>query len=298
MKKRLERQETEDFTKFNIEELLLEMGVEFRNPAKAPGGWLPLEAYDNKELDTRSPLDWMVVKRNKKGTNTNHTTSEATLPEGSSTNAPKITKTEIPAQGLWKDRDGLCYWRRLKIQKYLLQSERYEGYWENTKEKVRLHRIFILFDEEDPREFADRFKHAYETRMMADSLLKYNFYIENMPTHQIPEIDNEEVNRILSMTQNTKQLRGKSSSDTTILLSQVNFEFAKTMNKIIFDKHLEGNGPNLISGPLYLPEKEEKGEVQFFGMIDIPQNPESKYPDNFSMFCFKSILNKDQSIRA
>jgi len=93
---------------------------------------------------------------------------------------------------------------------------------------------------------------------MADSLLKYNFYIENMPTHQIPEIDNEEVNRILSMTQNTKQLRGKSSSDTTTLLSEVNFEFAKTMNKIIFDKHLEVNGPNLISGPLVLPEKKAK----------------------------------------
>jgi dynein heavy chain len=277
--------------------------VEFRNPAKAPGGWLPLEAFDNKELDSRSPLDWMVIKRKKKaGATSNQTGSEATLPPNAdappSPSGPKITKTEIPAQGLWKDRDGLCYWRRLQIQKYLLQSERYEGYWGNTKEKVRLHRIYILFDDEDPREFAKRFQHAYETRMMADSLLKYNFYIENMPTHQIPEIDNEEVNRILSMTQNTKQLRGKSSSDTTILLSQVNFEFAKTMNKIIFDKHLENNGPNLISGPLYLPPKPAEEDVQYYGMIDIPQNPESKYPDNFSMFCFKSILNKDQSIRA
>lgn len=239
----------------------------------------------------------MVIKRNKKPTasNTSDKDKSAAGPDGS---IPKITKTEIPAQGLWKDRDGLCYWRRLKIQRYLLQSERFEGYWENTKEKVRLHRIYILFDDEDPREFAKRFKHAYETRKMADSLLKYNFYVENMPTHQIPEIDNESVNRILSMTQNTKQLRGKSSSDTTILLSQVNFEFAKTMNKIIFDKHLDNNGPNLISGPLYLPEKPPKQEVQMYGMIDIPQNPEAKYPDNFSMFCFKSILNRDQSIRA
>ena len=96
---------------------------------------------------------------------------------------PKLMKTEIPAQGLWTDRDGLCYWRRLKIQKYLIQSERYEGYWENTKEKCRLHRIQILFDDEDPREFAKRFKVAYESRVMADSLIKYNFYIENMPTH-------------------------------------------------------------------------------------------------------------------
>jgi dynein heavy chain len=105
---------------------------------------------------------------------------------------------------------------------------------------------------------------------MADSLLKYNFYVENMPTHQIPEIDNEEVNRMLGMTQNTKQLRGKSSSDTTALLSEVNFEFAKTMNKIIFDKHMDGSGPNLITGPLTMPEKPPKEKVQFYGMKTIP----------------------------
>jgi hypothetical protein len=63
IKKRMEEEEIVDFKKFNIEDLLLEAGIEFRNPAKAPGGWLPLEAYDNKELDTRSPKDWITVKR-------------------------------------------------------------------------------------------------------------------------------------------------------------------------------------------------------------------------------------------
>jgi hypothetical protein len=41
-------------------------------------------------------------------------------------------------------------------------------------------------------------------------------------------------------------------------LSEVNFEFAKTMNKIIFDKHLDKNGTNLITGDLVLPLKEAK----------------------------------------
>lgn len=244
----------------------------------------------------------MIIKRNRP-TPTN-TTRKAVEGDGSPVadaqsegkkSMPRLVKTEIPAQGLWTDRDGLCYWRRLKIQKYLLQSERYEGYWENTKEKCRLHRIQILFDDEDPREFAKRFKVAYDSRVMADSLIKYNFYIENMPTHQIPEIDNDEVNRILSMTQNTKQLRGKSSSDTTTLLSEVNFEFAKTMNKIIFDKHLGTNGPNLISGPLTLPAEKPKELPPYYGMITIPPH---NFPEQFSNFCFNSILNKDQSIRA
>lgn len=283
VKARQDREEIVDFKKFNIEELLLDQGIEFRNPNKAPGGWLPLEAFDNKELDTRAPKDWVLVRKNKGPSQRKQFEESSEKAEEGTKSAPRLVKTEIPAQGLWRDRDGLCYWRRLKIQKYLVHSERYEGYWENTKEKCRLHRIQILFDDEDPREFARRFKVAYETRQMADSLIKYNFYIENMPTHQIPEIDNDEVNRILSMTQNTKQLRGKSSSDTTTLLSEVNFEFAKTMNKIIFDKHLDTNGPNLISGPLTLPAAKPKQTAPFMGMITIPPH---NFPEQFSNFCF------------
>lgn len=95
------------------------------------------------------------------------------------------------AQGLWKDKDGLQYWRRVRVLKFLPKTERFEGFWENTKEKCRLQRIHVLFDEEDPRQFVRRFKQAYQNRINADSLIKYNYYIENMPTHQIPEIDNE-----------------------------------------------------------------------------------------------------------
>ena len=36
-------------------------GIEFRNPEKAPGGWLPLEAYDDKEYETKKPSDWLKM---------------------------------------------------------------------------------------------------------------------------------------------------------------------------------------------------------------------------------------------
>ena len=71
----------------------------------------------------------------------------------------------------------------MRILKYLPKTDRFEGFWENTKEKCRLFRVFLLFDEEDPRQFARRFKQAYANRIFADSLIKYNYYIENMPTH-------------------------------------------------------------------------------------------------------------------
>lgn len=65
-------------------------------------------------------------------------------------------------------------------------------------------------------------------------------------------------------------MRGKSSSDTTTLLSEVNFEFAKTMNKIIFDKHIKEKGNELITGNLRLPPKSPAKITAYYGMISIP----------------------------
>ena len=42
--------------------IVIFQGVEFRNPEKVTGGWLPLEAYDDREYDTRVPADWLKKK--------------------------------------------------------------------------------------------------------------------------------------------------------------------------------------------------------------------------------------------
>ena len=105
----------------------------------------------------------------------------------------------------------------------------------------------------------------------------------------------DRINRILSLTQNTKALRGKSSSDTTTLLSEVNFDFAKTMNKIVFDKHLKEKGSELITGNLRLPQAPPPKPVPFFGMISIPPH---NFPDQFAQFCFNTLQNRDEVIRA
>ena len=81
----------------------------------------------------------------------------------------------VPAKGLWKDRDGLCYWRKLQVTRYFPRSMMYEGYWEHTNQRTKLPRIKILFDVEDPRKFVKRYKHAFTTRMWADSLIKFSF---------------------------------------------------------------------------------------------------------------------------
>ena len=51
--------------------------------------------------------------------------------------------------------------------KYLIpdpKSKRYEGVFKHINQKAKLPRIYVLFDEEDPRHFVKRFKHAYQSR--------------------------------------------------------------------------------------------------------------------------------------
>lgn len=257
-----------DFSQFDIEQLLADEGIEFRNPDKAPGGWLPLEAYDDEGFDTRTPSGWLKDKFDGK---------------------------HCKAKGLWKDRDALCYWREILITRYFPKSRRYEGVFKHINQKAKLPRIHVLFDAEDPRHFVSRFKHAYTTRIYADSLIKYNYYIENMPIHEIPELDHMKINRILILTQNTKALRGKSSADTT-LLCEINFDFAKTMNKIIFDKHLKEKGSSgLITGNLSLPPEKTKKSAPYFGMITIPEHD---YPGTFAQFSSNTLLSTSQVITA
>ena len=85
-----------------------------------------MEAYDDADLDSKTPAGWLRLKGDGKF---------------------------VPAKGLWKDRDGLCYWRKLNVTRYFVKSMKYEGFWEHTGQKTKLPRIKILFDAEDPRLF-------------------------------------------------------------------------------------------------------------------------------------------------
>lgn len=79
------------------------------------------------------------------------------------------------------------------------------------------------------------------------------------------------------------------------LLNEINLDFCKTMNKIIFDKHIVSKGNNLITGPLALPPPTNQKDTPYLGMITIPMH---NYPKMFSKFVFKTLLMKDEVIFA
>lgn len=51
----------------------------------------------------------------------------------------------------------------------------------------------VCFSAEDPAQFARRHAEAHRSRARAESLLRYNLYVDSMPTDDIPPLTNEQV---------------------------------------------------------------------------------------------------------
>ena len=66
-----------------------------------------------------------------------------------------------------------------------------------------------------------------------------------MPLQDLSELDTEQKKRLESLAK-TKKLE---TLETTALIIEVNNDYSRTMNKIIFDKYLEEQ--NELTDPLY-----------------------------------------------
>lgn len=135
------------FASLDIEELLLELGINYRTSASEqnPAEWLPLEPFDDLEYDCRLPHEWIELGTDEEG-----------------------NFAPIPAQGL-KNEDGIHEWKPFLVESWDAERAVYCGYWDMTGEYFELTRINLLFNSEDPRIFAQRVAQAHQERIYADS---------------------------------------------------------------------------------------------------------------------------------
>lgn len=174
------------FASLDIEELLLELGIDYRNPQPNQADWLPLEPFDDLEYDCRLPREWIELGVDEEG-----------------------GFAPIPAQGLLKNEDGSCEWKAVLIETWDEERAVYCGQWDMTGEYVELTRINLLFNSEDPRIFAQRVAQAHQERIFADSQIRYNFFIDNMPAEELSELDPEQISRIIHMATASRYLKSR-----------------------------------------------------------------------------------------
>ena len=268
------------YSTINIETLLKQAEIDFsmENPLDS---WLPLEFFEDKDLDIFTAEEWMAKAKDKDN------------PE---------RYLYIQGVGLHRDKEGHGTWKRVLINFYNEKTEKYEGVWDEDKEEKEpcsLSKIYLLFDAENPFLFCKKVKLACEERESAESIIRYNSYIDRMLIDQIQDM-NEDVRKRLQ--NNIKKLKFLKVEQKNIddLLRDLNCNYLRTTNKIIFDKFYYSDNANLlIIDNLKLPPEIinnpdiHKVEVREKGLEAIPPY---NYVQSYRAFTFKTLFCKKEIV--
>ena len=174
---------------------------------------MPLHYFDDTTFDDYNNEGWIEKKVDEDGNPRRLTGKALRLTE----NGPEYQKVDVLS--------------------YDSGEELFDIVWKDDKTADKLHRLYLCFDAEDPRKYAARLERAFEQRVYADSVIRYEFLIDNMPltNADLPELDQEQKRRLENLAK-TKKLK---DMECTGLLMEVGYDYSRTMNKIIFNKFLK-----------------------------------------------------------
>ncbi len=226
---------------------------------------LPLRMMDEKDLEPRTWEEWTKIGQ-VDGTFQFLPARAFSMPEG--------------------------IWRPAKVLERIPEDDMYKVQWADTQEEIQLPRLRIMFLGEDPFMFAKRIVRALRSRDVAYQGLLYNLYIDSMPVEGVPMLAPEQLNRVMTLALNTNRVRQK-SIDTTGIIDELNFEYSRTMNRIVFDKELESVDENEMTKGIIAPLPVTNVTREAGVVSDMPPHD---WAQQYCLFNFNSFLTKGELI--
>ncbi|TPX58491.1 hypothetical protein PhCBS80983_g03079 [Powellomyces hirtus] len=157
-----------------------------------------------------------------------------------------------------------------------------------------VHRINLVFLAEDPFVFAQRVAAAYRLREQVARTLKYNFFIDCMPTEQAIQIPGTQLSRVLTMAAYKKPGDKKSQGEPTVsaetILNEIKCDYSRAMNKQLFDTEVTMGDSNGIRASLDLPKPEPPTPASEYSPLSVPAYDYAKQQRGFSFSTFLSSL--------
>jgi dynein heavy chain len=264
------------YATINIETLLKKVNIDYGKVDELDK-YFPLEFFEDKDLDIYTPDQWIEKSKDMNG-----------------------VQLYIPGVGLYVNEEGAGLWRRVLINNFDKKGERFEGIWDDEKKGLcELSKINLLFDAENPYLFLKKVSLAHLEREKSASIIKYNLYIDKMVIDGLPELPEEQKVRLrkgLDKIPFYKQ--GIEPKQIDDLLKELNLNYLRTTNKIIFDKFYSMGIPNqLILSDLKLPENilnnHQITKAPERGLIDVP---DYQYIEFYKKFTFKTLLCRKEII--
>ena len=284
-----------------LEELFAAEGLD-KDQEPSYLSWLPLELFDDETFDDYTPQEWMQKVQN----------GEDGKPLGLAGRGCQVEMVEGKPKHVW--RDVLVYSYYEPEKEFVCNFyDRLADPGRKIGDKVRFKRIDLWFELEDPVRFVHRVMKAHELRKVADSKVRYNYYIDSMQKVDVNAMETEQKNRLYTNAKDVKSLKSQKGSQTTYdetLKSEAADEYQRTMNKIIFNEYFEEANPDLYAPfDVKVPEEPVK-KVPYFGIIEIPRREVAEVHDdkgfeypatksfsaNFKQFIFESHFIKKEVI--
>lgn len=71
---------------------------------------------------------------------------------------------------------------------------------------IEVPRLFMICSFEDPFRYCQKLVTAFNLRTYMDSMLRYNYYVDNIPVHDMDGLPEEREHRIQEMAINSKKM--------------------------------------------------------------------------------------------
>ena len=138
--------------------------------------------------------------------------------------------------------------------------------YDEDKSDAKVEPLFVYFQGEDLERYCQRIFSCHQRRRHAESLLKYNFCIDNMPTDKVSTCPDFVLQKISNQALSTQELsEGRSELGVEELCDEVAIQYSRTMNKMIFDKVIGTEQERHLLKDLELPPEPEKEAVAWKG---------------------------------
>ena len=158
------------------------------------------------------------------------------------------------------------------LQKHKSKENKEEvGFWYKADVGyVLLSRWQVFFPGENLERWLQKVVKACELRRLMDNLLRFNYYVDNMPLDDLSGLETQIQTAVLD-----KVAYSFDKSQIDPLMEEMNISFTKLQNEVLFKKHLEGNGDSgkMFSKELKLDFRKNKS-TPFFGRIQLKREKE------------------------
>ncbi|KAL8563601.1 hypothetical protein ACOMHN_019339 [Nucella lapillus] len=230
---------------------------------------LPLHVFDNEDFDPRTPEEWLALGM-ENGVR-KPIPAVALLP-------CDVEKYRVPTN------EHIEYgWYKVGVLDYDSHSKMYlvhlctpndevldpqgrpvldGGYFVKCvrillPEEAWIPRIRLRFLSEDPWQFSKRVAEAYESRKACEAGLRYNLYVDCMPTDDIEDVDEESYAKMEHWAITTSGLRHMSRFLPLLkdLKTEVNIAYKRSVNSMEF-KNVVQRHPELFAYVTLPPETE------------------------------------------